>query len=280
MERPAGQRRSGNARQQRRWPRLPYTTLVLSLLLLLGYVLSLAHPGGVAGAINQWGESPALIASGGTIPGTALPAWITVLTHIFLHARPTHLLANLSLLLLLGAAVECILGAGGLLLIFFGGAFAASAACLTALWQSPGAACGASGAVSGLLCAWLVLLVCDRDNFFASYWPYTNWGTGAFLLEAALRTGLAAVIGFAWLAQPVLLLATGQWHLLRTSHADLTHSTGFLAGGVLALLAFSYNRLRWCIYQRRCAQGDSRPRTWAEYVARINSETETQQDED
>jgi membrane associated rhomboid family serine protease len=280
VARPAGQRRNAQARRRRRWPRLPYATFALGLLLILGYLISLAHPGGVAGAIAQWGESPVLIAGGGKIPGTLLPAWVGGLTHIFLHARPTHLLANLSLLLLVGAVVEDRLGAGSLLVIFFGSTFAASAVCMIVMWQNQLTVCGASGAVSGVLCAWFVLLSFNRDSFITGYWPDSNWAVGASLLETALRIGLAAAIGFSWLAQPVLLLATGNWQMLRASHTGLAHCAGFLAGGVLALLVIGYCALRWRIHWYRCAQHDSMPRTWDEYVARIHSEADAQPDED
>ena len=80
-------------------------------------------------------------------------AWATLLTAMFVHAGPLHLLMNMLVLLLLGAPFEERIGARRLLIVFFvGGLLASLGSGLLALWQGQdGIHIGASGAVFAVM---------------------------------------------------------------------------------------------------------------------------------
>ena len=91
-------------------------------------------------------------------------AWATLLTAMFVHAGPLHLLMNMLVLLLLGAPVEERIGARRLLIVFFvGGLLASLGSGLLALWQGQdGIHIGASGAVFAVMGAFALLYPRDE----------------------------------------------------------------------------------------------------------------------
>ena len=96
-----------------------------------------------------------------TAPGFA---WATLLTAMFVHAGPLHLLMNMLVLLLLGAPFEERSGARRLLIVFFvGGLLASLGSGLLALWQGQdGIHIGASGAVFAVMGAFALLYPRDE----------------------------------------------------------------------------------------------------------------------
>ena len=91
-------------------------------------------------------------------------AWATLLTAMFLHAGPSHLLMNMLVLLLLGAPFEERIGTRRLLIVFFaGGLLASLGSGLLALWQGQdGIHIGASGAVFAVMGAFALLYPRDE----------------------------------------------------------------------------------------------------------------------
>ena len=91
-------------------------------------------------------------------------AWVTLLTAMFLHAGPLHLLMNMLVLLLLGAPFEERIGTRRLLIVFFvGGLLASLGSGLLALWQGQGGIhIGASGAVFAVMGAFALLYPRDE----------------------------------------------------------------------------------------------------------------------
>ncbi|HUL53118.1 MAG TPA: rhomboid family intramembrane serine protease [Opitutaceae bacterium] len=83
--------------------------------------------------------------------------WLTVLTHLFLHGGFAHVLGNGWFLWVFGRNVEDRLGSGRFLLLYLGGGVAAAAAQMLAAPDSPLPMIGASGAISAVLGAYLVL---------------------------------------------------------------------------------------------------------------------------
>jgi membrane associated rhomboid family serine protease len=90
--------------------------------------------------------------------------YITALSSMFMHGSIDHLLGNMLFLWIFGNNVEDALGRGRYLAFYLAAGFAATAAqtFVTLAWGSPAEATipnlGASGAVSGVLGAYLVLL--------------------------------------------------------------------------------------------------------------------------
>src|ERR1043166_8739962 len=142
------------------------------------------------------------------LPG---PEWTTVVSHMFLHGSVLHLLGNMWFLWIFGGNVEGRLGAFRFLLFYLLAGIAAAAAQVAVGPLSPLPMIGASGAISGVLGAYLVLF---PTSFIWSLVPWivpilpvpavvflVLW----FVLQAynglgALLTGTAAGGGIAWFA--------------------------------------------------------------------------------
>ena len=83
--------------------------------------------------------------------------WLAVVTHMFLHGGVIHLLGNMWFLWVFGGNVERRLGAVRFVLLYGLAGVAAAAAQVAAGPFSPLPMLGASGAISGVLGAYLVL---------------------------------------------------------------------------------------------------------------------------
>jgi len=90
-------------------------------------------------------------------PDAAVPAWVTVFTSMFLHGGILHLGGNMLYLWVFGNNIEDVLGHGRFVVFFLvTGALAALSHALTAP-ASPVPMIGASGAISGVLGAYVLL---------------------------------------------------------------------------------------------------------------------------
>jgi membrane associated rhomboid family serine protease len=86
-----------------------------------------------------------------------VPAWLTPLTSMFMHAGWLHLLGNLWFLWLFGTAVEDFLGRGSFLVFYLATGLAATAAHVADDVGSLLPCLGASGAISGVMGGFLIL---------------------------------------------------------------------------------------------------------------------------
>jgi membrane associated rhomboid family serine protease len=160
-------------------------------------------------------------------PWPALPVWLTPLSATLVHADLFHLVANLLLLVWCGRALERILGAGPVLILYVAGAYAAAAAQVLA---EPGSAIpgiGASGAVSALVGAFALS--------FGKPKPLVR--------SAALNRALNTLwILVAWVVlQWLLAVLMGLQGVLVSAAA---HIGGFIAGVILQkpLLLWRYRK--------------------------------------
>jgi rhomboid protease GluP len=85
-----------------------------------------------------------------------------VVSAMFLHGGPDHLIGNVIVLYVIGMACEHALGLPGTALVYFASGAAGAALSLA---MSPGPSVGASGAIFGLLGAVIVVLYRHRDRF-------------------------------------------------------------------------------------------------------------------
>jgi membrane associated rhomboid family serine protease len=88
---------------------------------------------------------------------TSLGVWLTVLTAMFMHAGWLHIAFNMLYLWIFGATVEARLGRAWYLLFYLGCGVAATLAQWWFAKLSPVPVIGASGAIAGILGAFLVL---------------------------------------------------------------------------------------------------------------------------
>lgn len=91
------------------------------------------------------------------VPPSPVPGWLTIFTCIFLHGSFTHLLGNMWFLYIFGDNVEDRLGHRGYLLFYVGCGVAASLAHFIFESESPLPTIGASGAIAGVMGAYLLL---------------------------------------------------------------------------------------------------------------------------
>jgi membrane associated rhomboid family serine protease len=184
-----------------------WIAIVTGVFWLLAYVVGLSDQAAVAlGFIpDRW--------SGAVLLSSAAPAFLTPLTATLVHAGFLHLALNLIILLWCGTAVERVLGAGPLVLIYAVSAYVAAVAqwLVEPFAQVP--MVGASGAISGIIGA-----------FALSFGQQKQIVASASLNRALNAMWLLA----AWI---VLQLLTGtvagmQGVLLATP----AHVGGFLAG--------------------------------------------------
>jgi len=131
--------------------RFPFATLLLILLNLwvfLGWQLRV----GIPESIEMGGMVPAEI-----MHSPSPDSFIHMAAAMFMHAGWMHILGNMWFLWIFGAGVEGVVGSGGFLLFYLLCGFFAG---LTHVVLSPGSLLpmiGASGAISGVLGAYLIL---------------------------------------------------------------------------------------------------------------------------
>jgi len=199
---------------------LHWATPLLAAAFCAGYLWLLLLPdAGMHGAFLRWGA----------VSGSAShwrDLWhdgrvFTLVSALFLHANLWHLIGNGLFLLIFGVPAERALGPWRLLAVFLlGGALANLAAAL--LMDSPGRAIiGASGGISALMGAYLVLFPKARLGVVV---PLGLW-LEFVRAPAALLIGLWAVLQLIFSFVGPSFGAVAWW----------AHLAGFLIGAVMAL---------------------------------------------
>ncbi|HEY1293158.1 MAG TPA: rhomboid family intramembrane serine protease [Chloroflexota bacterium] len=125
-------------------------TVALVVANALLFVVELSQGGDIDGFVRRWGLVPVDVRDG---PAAA----ITLLTSTFLHAGWFHLAANMVYLAVFGPPVERRLGPVRFLLLYATSGLIGSLAYVLAQPLSAAPAVGASGAIAGVMAAYLVL---------------------------------------------------------------------------------------------------------------------------
>ena len=201
---------------------IPWVTYGLIALNVFFFLIEVGQGSAVESFINRWSVIPIEYRDHTDYPPTiGLPFWFTIFSAMFLHGGLLHLAGNMVYLGVFGDNIENALGHLRYLLFYFVCGVAAAAAYILTNLNSDVPSLGASGAIAGVLGAYLVLY---PDN------PIRVW-------FRAFRFRIPA-----W----VLL---GGWFLLQFGNqvgavggetdgvAYAAHIGGFVAG-VLLILAF------------------------------------------
>jgi membrane associated rhomboid family serine protease len=202
-------------------------------------------------ASPEW-QTAHRLARGVVLPAVgaaAVPDWLTLLTCTFLHGGLLHFAGNMLFLWIFGDNVEDRFGRLRFLLFYLACGIAASAAHLLASPTSPVPTVGASGAIAGVMGAYLLLYPRARVQMLVV------WG---FFLD------------FVVLPAPFFL---GYWFLLQLFGGAIdrvagggvawwAHIGGFVAGALVALVLRAVGALRpepphVALVRRRVA-----PRRW------------------
>jgi membrane associated rhomboid family serine protease len=122
--------------------------------------------------------------TGDAVTGGFMPPSFTIFTYMFLHGGWMHVLLNMLFLFVLGDTIEDALGRGRYLAFYLLCGMAGGAAHVLAAPQSNVPLVGASGAIAGVIAAYLMLRPCARITVLifgfiplrlASYWVLGFW---------------------------------------------------------------------------------------------------------
>jgi membrane associated rhomboid family serine protease len=216
----------------------PVVTIALVVLNVLVYLYQLslgvggdtAGPGAAEAFVHEFGVTPCRLTGACASPDDFPSPVVTVFTSMFMHSlNPLHVGGNMLYLWIFGDNVEDTLGHGRFLLFYLFSGVAAAAAQTAIAPRSHVPMVGASGAVSGVLGAYLILFPYASILtllMFGFFWRFVQvpamvvlgfWIVLQLLngyLSVSASTGGAEIGGVAWFA----------------------HIGGFLAGVVLLFL--------------------------------------------
>jgi len=159
----------------RRPSRFPVVTT--AIIIANGFVFVLELTGGEP-FVMQWAEIPATIVAG--------HHWVTILTAMFMHAGWMHILGNMVFLWAFGPEIEDAMGRPRYLAFYLLSGLAASLAQTAILPSSTVPNLGASGAIAGVMGAFLITYPHDRIRTLLVF----GWFTRIALIPAALLIGL------------------------------------------------------------------------------------------
>ncbi len=197
---------------------LPVITLLLVLLNVLVFAYqSTLDERALSLFVRDWGVIPARIENG--------EAYYTLLTSMFVHGGLAHIGSNMLFLWIFADNIERRFGHLLFLIFYLATGLAAGIAHIVTNPGSIVPTIGASGAVSGVLGAYLLLYPTNRVRLLIGLWGYIQ--VRAFLFLGA-RFGLQLLSGLATLGSPegVQMAGVAFW----------AHVGGFVAGVAGALV--------------------------------------------
>ena len=144
--------------------RFPVVTGLLILINVVAYLLAVRHGGSIISGpdlheVEKYGAIPHALTHSGAHhpPGTRIPTWETVFTAMFMHASILHIAGNMLFLWIFGNNVEAALGPVKYVLFYLLAGVAALALQVATDPNSIAPTLGASGAIAGVLGAYVVL---------------------------------------------------------------------------------------------------------------------------
>lgn len=137
-------------------PLVSYILIGINILVFI-YQISIPH-GSQMAFVMEYGVIPKDIVYG--------EHYYTLITNMFLHAGWLHLIGNMLFLWVFADNIESVIGKAPFILFYFGGGIAASAAHIFFNLNSGIPAVGASGAISAVLGAYLVMFPASRVRVF------------------------------------------------------------------------------------------------------------------
>ncbi|MGV3486479.1 MAG: rhomboid family intramembrane serine protease, partial [Planctomycetaceae bacterium] len=151
----------------------------------------------------------------------ALPPWLTLVSSMFLHGGWMHFLGNMWFLFVFGDNVEDRFGHLGFIVLYLGTGIVAALSHLITNAFSPVPTIGASGAIAGVMGAYLVLYPHSRVQAFVP--PLFM-----FVLPAPIFLGI-------WFVMQTISGVSAMGASAATGVAWWAHIGGFVAGAVLAI---------------------------------------------
>jgi membrane associated rhomboid family serine protease len=164
----------------------PYVTWSLVILNVAVFIAELGMPEAAQEAIvHTFGFTPAIL-RGDVANPYAFPVLLTPLTDMFVHLGWDHLLGNMLFLMIFGDNVEDALGHLRYLAFYVACSFASDLAYFLSSTHSTVPAVGASGAISGVVAAYLMIRPCAKVEVLFVIIPVAlsaYWVIGLFALS-------------------------------------------------------------------------------------------------
>lgn len=201
----------------------PFVTFALIGLNVVVFLLQLAQGSGIETFINTWSVVPAEYSQTADLaPTHAGPFWITTLSSMFMHGGWMHLGGNMLFLWVFGDNVEAAMGHAKYLVFYLLTGLAATAAHIALNAGSMVPSLGASGAISGVLGAYIIMFPKQKVKVMM--------GRGVTQMPALMVIGMWIVFQF----------INGIGQLANTAEtggvAYAAHVGGFVAGLALVFV--------------------------------------------
>ena len=215
----------------------PYVTVGILIACVLVYVWQhlLLPPAGSQQAVYAFGMVPAVLTGREMLPPeiAVIPAWATILTSMFLHGGFWHLAGNMLFLWIFGNNIEEAMGHVRFVIFYVACGVAAGFAQVLPNPDSMHPLVGASGAISGVLGAYMLLFPRARVVL----------GLPLGVVNVEFGRFPAVWVLAAWFGLPLLIGAIAASKSIGESQvggAFAAHIGGFIAG--LALITFFKRR--------------------------------------
>ena len=210
-----------DANPTRRVPWVNYTLIAFNIIVFV-YELSLSSAQ-LDVLITRWGMNSAAILQGLFHPATTpISVWATLITSQFLHAGWAHIIGNMLFLWVFGDNIEDVLGHLGYIAFYFLSGTAAGLAQAIVLGPSLVPSIGASGAIAGVLGAYILLYPMARISIL---FPL-------LILFWTIEIPAVVVIGW-WFIQQFFYGITALSDTAASGIAFWAHIGGFVTGMVL-----------------------------------------------
>jgi len=175
--------------------------------------------------VMQWSETPATIVAG--------HHWVTILTAMFMHAGWMHIIGNMVFLWAFGPEIEDAMGPLKYLAFYLLSGLAASLAQTAIMPSSTVPNLGASGAIAGVMGAFLVTYPHDRMRALLFF----GWFIRITIIPAALLIGLWFLIQLFSQVGAVADVQSGG------GVAYMAHVGGFIFGAVTGRIFEGFRRI-------------------------------------
>ena len=206
------------SRQPRRSPVVTTTIIVVNALVFL---LELR---GADAFVKQWSVIPADIVAG--------RHWVTILTAMFMHGGWMHIIGNMVFLHAFGPEVEDAMGRISYLAFYLLSGLVASLAQIAAMPHSTVPNLGASGAIAGVMGAFLITYPRDRIKILVFFW----WFIRVTVIPAAVLIGLWFLIQIFSQVGNIASTQSG-------GVAYMAHVGGFIFGAATARVFEGFRRI-------------------------------------
>jgi membrane associated rhomboid family serine protease len=216
-------------------PRLPLVTWGLIVANVVVFALEAAAPESVQATFDAFAVTPANI-TGTPINPTPVPPYLALVTYMFLHANFWHLAGNMIFLWVFGDDVEEAMGPLRFVAFYIGSGIVAALAFTATAPHSQLPLVGASGAIAGVLAAYLMFRPCQKLSVFVPY--ILLW----FVIRPVVRIDAFWVLG-AWILMQIWSISVQA----QDGVAYMAHVGGLISGAALfPLLRYRAVRLFEC----------------------------------